>query len=174
MKAEFITEKPILGTSTAGEAIISFKANLGAIESLEALNGESFLVSVSTIGKDRTLSQNGYMWELVGEIGKSIGLPKEEVYRKYLKDYGKYISITIPHRDTEGFARYWESKGIGWMVEMISEGANDTLLAYAGSSSYTREEMDPLMEAIVSDCREMGLPTMGDSDISLLENANGK
>ena len=79
---------PRVAIALDGTAEITFRAPRSALQGLEALKGKELIVKVASYSKRRSLSQNAYMWVLIGELSSKLGIPKEEVYRNYIKDYG--------------------------------------------------------------------------------------
>lgn len=73
----------------------------------------------------------------------------------------------------DSFIKYWTSLGLGWVVDTTTsklEGCTN-VLAYKGTSEYTKEEMSVLLGQVVKDCQDQGIPTKREEEIeSLLES----
>lgn len=173
---EFKAEaNPRISLTLDGFAEITFKTTRGALPSLEDLKDKDLLVKVSSFSKRRSLSQNAYMWVLLGEIADCLKLSKEEVYKNYIKDYGKYEVLPIKNEAVETFIKIWKGHGLGWVAEELRESklsGYTNVIAYYGSSTYSSEDMTKLIEPIIRECEELGINTMSMADIMLLKNEN--
>ena len=129
-------------------------------------NGADF--EIKPVKKKRSLDSNAYLWILCDQIAQVIRSTKEEVYRMAITEVGKFIEMSFTSKnDMDDFVRWWQEKGIGWIVEMV-----DTELmivhAYIGSSRYTTQEMNVLIDNVVESARELGISTKSDEEIDSL------
>lgn len=116
------------------------------------------------VKKKRSLSANGYAWLLFDEIAKKVGTTKEKVYRQAINDVGVFSEITFSSKEALiGFKKYWQSNGIGWLTRTMDD---TTLLAFYGSSTYSKEDMSRLIEWAIDNCKNLGIPTMSDDELS--------
>ena len=166
---EFKSSKPsLMLNSLTNEGIVSFKVEPYVIKELEKLSDKEYIVKLSVSNKKRTHTQNSYMWVLLGEISKKINIPKNEVYKNYIRDYGVYKALPIKTDAVDSFIDKWEKGGLGWVCEVSRDSklnGYSLVLAYFGSSTYTIDEMKNLIEPIVYDCNEMGIITEPISNI---------
>lgn len=154
---------------------ITFTTSRSAIKGFESLKDKELSVVVKNFSKRRSLSQNAYLWVLLDEIGKKLGKSKEDVYRAYIKDYGVFEILPLKNEAANSFITKWSKNGIGWVCENLGESKLDgftKIIAYYGSSTYTSAEMQRLLDAVVMDCKELGVETMAIKDIMLLKNEN--
>lgn len=172
---EFKSNYPHISLNLEGNAEITFVASKSVLADLETFKDKELLISVKTFSKRRSLSQNAYMWFLLGELAIKLHLPKEEVYKNYIKDYGLFEIIPIKDQAVEMFVKTWKSRGLGWVSEAlkpskIAEYTN--VIVYYGTSIYQSKDMRRIIEAIIKDCKEFNISTMSLSDIMLLKNEN--
>ena len=100
----------------------------------------------------RTLSANAYMWVLIGKIAEATNIPKDEVYRKHIREMGVYRVIEINNDAAETFITAWAMHGAGWICEKTEIGSERTLInAYYGSSVYSKKQMARLIDSVVQD-----------------------
>lgn len=107
--------------------------------------------------KKRSLEANALLWACLGEIAAALRADKWEVYLLMLKRYGKYTYICVKPNMVEAVKSYWrECEDIG----PIKIGGKDAeqLLCYFGSSTYNTKEMSVLLDGVISEMKEMGLP----------------
>lgn len=170
---EFSTTSPRMAVNMKGRLEITFETEKGVAGLFEALDGE-LEVRVSRKTKKRTLTQNAYLWVLIGELAAKLGIGKSETYRSYVKDYGPYEVLPVKEEAADRFVRNWEGRGLGWVCERIGSKLDGyvNVIAYYGSSSYDSKEMARMIDAVVNDCQEQGIQTMSMRDIMLLANEN--
>lgn len=158
-----------------GRAEVTFAADRGAVPELEALKGKELDLVAKPHAPKRSLTQNAYMWVLLGDLAKVLKTSKEEVYRAYIRDYGQYEVLPIKDEAVERFVRLWQCRGLGWVCEAIRASkitGYTNIIAYYGTSSYNSKEMSALIDAVVADCQEQGITTMSAEDIKRLRNEN--
>ena len=121
-------------------------------------------VSVKEYRQKRSLDANAYFWVLCDRLAEYLKIPKEEIYKRYIRSVGgnSYIS---PVRNTEKdkAIRFWESHGLGWFCEDTgsSKLAGCTnIIFYAGSSTFDTAQMSRLIDSIVQDCKAVGIETL--------------
>ena len=119
-------------------------------------------VSIKEHREKRSKNANSYMWELVTQIADVIGSTKEEVYLQELKRYGQSMMIPVksgnPGQRPDGYFKYYEFNQKGY----IKNVPVDWYIVYKGSSDYDTKEMSILLNGIVSDCKELDIPTLED------------
>lgn len=119
--------------------------------------------------KKRSLSANAYCWVVCDSIAKAIHSTKEEVYRLAVARVGRYETLEISLKALPHFKQVWESRGIGWIVDTISQdGFTATVFAYYGSSTYTTSEMARLIDYLVGEAKDLKIDVMTPSERSLL------
>lgn len=131
--------------------------------------GEYELVKVT---KKRSLDANAYCWVLCTMIAQALGESKEEVYQRAIQEGDQFFPCCVNDEDYDSFVRAWESRGIGWRVQLVDDpgyGAK-TVFAYYGSSVYDKKAMHRLIDNLVQDAQSMGLEVMQEEELrSLLE-----
>lgn len=121
----------------------------------------------------RSLNANAYLWLLLGELQEKLKIPKEDIYRQYIYSSGSYDVYCMKKEALDTFVKAWTSQGLGWVVDTTESKIKGCInvLAYRGTSDYTKEEMATLLSQVVDDCIEQGIPTKRQEDIdSLLED----
>lgn len=151
---------------------ITEKSNLAQFQRLE---DKKYIVEIKKYSKKRSLSQNSYLWVLLDELGKKLQMSKEEVYKKYISDYGVFEIIPIKNEAVDRFVKSWCNNGLGYLCRDMGESkvkGFTNLMVFYGTSSYTTQEMTRILEAVIMDCEEMDIDTMPLKDILLLGNDN--
>lgn len=158
-----------------GMAEITFRTAKSALPSLEGLRDKDLSVKVNSFAKRRSLSQNAYMWVLIGELSAKLNISKEEVYKNFIRDYGNFEILPIKREAVDTFMKIWRGHGLGWVCEILKESKLSgyvNVIAYYGSSTYSSQDMSRLIEPIVEECEAQDINTMSLKDIMLLRNEN--
>ena len=136
------------------------------------IDGKVYEVSINEHRKKRSLDANAYCWLLIGKIAAKVGMPKEAVYREMIRDVGdNYEVIPIRNDAVEKWIENWQSKGIGWVCDILGESKIDgytNVITYYGSSTYDSLQMSQLINLIVNECHDLGIETMTPAELSLL------
>lgn len=150
------------------KAVISFTVHAKEINELPDIS-KPVMVEITPVKKKRSLNANSYAWLLMDKIATVIRSTKEEVYRKAIKEVGVFTDIAVRAEGYNKLKTEWERKGIGYLVEIISETSFVTdCRMYYGSSTYNSSEMARLIEWVVDEAEELGIDTMTPKDRSLL------
>lgn len=141
------------------------------------LNGKQLDISLKIRRNKRSTNANAYAWELIDNIAEKTGIRKVEIYREAIKNIGGVSEIVcVPNRAVETFVKVWNDKGIGWMAETMDsklKGCTNVLITY-GSSVYDTAQMSRLIDLLVQDAKELGIPTQNNDRIkSLIEDWKG-
>lgn len=112
----------------------------------------------------RSLNANALLWKCLGDIANAIHSDKWTVYLQMLKRYGTYTYICVKPEAVEGIKKQWrevEEVGRGLMngVESVQ------LLCYFGSSTMNTSEFSRLLDGVISELEEMGLPSPGQEEL---------
>ena len=149
----------------SGEWIVSFVTRDDPRPIFEKLKDAIVELDIFKPKSKRSKTANDFCWAMCTDIGNALTppLPKEEVYRKAIRDVGVYHRIPVRPQDVEGFCRRWATKGIGWFADVIDdvwiEGRLYKLVfAYWGTSTYDSTEMSRLLDYLKQDMENMGLP----------------
>lgn len=173
---EFKTKKPEIKLLFNGKVEISFTCNKSILKQFESFKEDIDLtVQIKEYRRKRSLSQNAYLWVLLDEIAKVINSTKEEVYKELVKDYGVFIIIPLKDEEVKRFNHNWSKNGLGWFTQSMGKSklkGYTNLIAYYGSSIYNTKEMARLIDAVINECEELGIPTMTLDEIMLLKNDN--
>lgn len=145
-----------------GEWIVSFVTRDNPVSMYYRLKDHEVNVEIKRATKPRSLDANAFCWALCSDIGKAITppVPKEEVYRKAIREVGEYEPLPIKAEAVETFQRRWSSKGTGWFAEVIDDSklpGYKLVFAYYGSSTYDTAAMSKLIDYLVDEAQQMDL-----------------
>lgn len=119
----------------------------------------------------RSLEANAYAWVLLDKLSAALQTPKEELYKRYIRDIGGVSEVYSGETEAiKKLSREWESTGLGAQAEMFpspKEGQTNVILYY-GSHTYDTAQMSRLIDSIVQDCQAIGIETKTEEEINSL------
>ena len=121
--------------------------------------------------KKRSLNANAFCWDLCTRIGAAVGIAKEDVYRRSIREVGNYTPLPIKMEAVEEFQRIWSGHGVGWFADVIDNSkmpGYKLLFAYHGSSTYDTAQMSRLIDNLIQDANAIGIETLSERERSLL------
>ncbi len=141
---------------------------------LEELNGLKVNLDLKKYNP-KSNNINAYLWVLLGELQEKLRIPKEDIYREYIRHCGVYEVVPIRDVALDKFIESWSQNGLGWICETTKSKLDGytNVHAYYGTSVYSNSEMAMLVDQVVQDCVELGIPTKPKEEIeSLLKEWN--
>lgn len=151
-----------------GSTKMEFLVKGDIVSTLEKYLDRKLFLDMKT--EKRSLNANGYLWVLLGELQEKLKIPKEEIYKEYIRRCGVYQVLPIKDEAVERFVEIWRGNGLGWVCETQKSKLKGftNVIAYYGTSQYSREEMQVLLSEVVDDCVENGIPTKREEEINKL------
>lgn len=120
--------------------------------------------------KNRSLNANAYAWKLITDIANTVNASKEAVYMTMLKRYGQSELISVlSHILIDGYLKYYEEAG----ESTLNGKSFKHYKIYKGSSEYDTREMAILIDGIVSEAKELGIPTETPEEIERIKSLWG-
>ena len=140
--------------------MLSFTGNIEKIKQKLFLldKNKIYDVEIKQHREKRSLNANSYCWKLCTEIASVLNSDKDSIYVLMLKRYGVSDLIPISNEvPVEDYFKYYdvESKTDKYTWYKV----------YKGSSQYDTKEMSVLLNGIVSECKELDIPTKEDLEI---------
>lgn len=123
----------------------------------DELKGKDLEISVKVFRQKRSLDQNSYAWVLIGKMADKLRTSKDEVYLTMLKRYGQGGVIKVSPKNEQAILsalKYYERH------EKLYTDTDKYYRIWAGSSGYNTEEMTIFVDGIISEAKEMGIPTL--------------
>lgn len=167
----YATGKPLLTVEADGNVTTLFQM----FDDLKAAEKLSF--KVGKFRNRRSLDANAYCFVLIGKIAEKTNVPKEEVYRKAVKEIGgNYDVVCVQDKAVEALCQAWSKMGLGWQTDTFPskiEGCTNVAMYY-GSSTYDVPTMSRLIDNIVQDCKALGIETKSSEELESLLGEWGK
>jgi Fe-S oxidoreductase len=137
------------------------------IDKLKGLIGVRQRFSIKDLFKARTKTANAYLWELIGklanELQKTDGkVSKERLYQDYIRHHGRSVDYALDPAPAKAMKALWENYGLGWFTDLIDTEPDGKQLIrfYYGSSCYSSKRFNRLIDAVIQDCKAMGIETI--------------
>lgn len=122
-----------------------------------------YTVEVKEKREKRSLDANAYFWKLISDLAEAVGSTKEELYLRYVKDFGPFRDFVLTEEEAKTFRTAWSMLGSGWPTEQVDftpDGEKVVVRAYYGSSTYNTRQMSRLIDSVVEDCNAVGVETL--------------
>ena len=134
-------------------------------------SAEKLTIKIGKFKQKRSLDANAYCFVLIGKIAEKTNVPKEEVYRKAVKEIGgNYDVVCVQDKALEALCESWKKMGLGWQTDTFPskiDGCTNVALYY-GSSTYDVSTMSRLIDNIVQDCKALGIETKSSEELESL------
>ena len=125
--------------------------------------------------KKRSLDANAYAWVLINKIADALRITPIEIYRQAIQNVsGNYEVIPVKAEAADHFKQIWEQQGLGWPCVDMGKSKIDgyrNLRAYYGSSTFSVQQMQVLIDNLVQDCRALDIEVKSDEEIASLMGA---
>lgn len=156
-----------------GQAQITLQAEPNVLQEIEKLKDCGDLSCVLKKWRNtRSLDANSYMWVLLTKLSEVLSISKDELYQGYIRQYGKSVDYQIINDAVKTMLGVWNTYGLGWFAEKVDDGKeeNTSLIRfYYGSSCYSTKRMAKLIDAIVQDCKALGIETATPDEIATMK-----
>ena len=119
----------------------------------------------------RSLTANAYYWSLLNQLASVMRLNNEKVHFMMLQRYGQYEVISVRSDiDLQGYFKYY--KEIGHGTVQGKEFCHYKI--YKGSSEMNSKEFSVLLDGLISECEEQGIPVLTPDEVAKLKYIEGK
>lgn len=122
-------------------------------------SGKPMEFTIKKPEEDKTQKQLGSAWAAMREMADALGVPKDEIYRHMIRDYGKSTVVMVPLVDAERVIELHSSASNGNFGEVMGKAQQDKNCAIVqlwwGLSSYNKEEMSAFLDGLVKEHDEM-------------------
>ena len=139
---------------------------------------DKITIELKPYREKRSRDANSFFWLLCGKLAAKLRIPKEDIYREYVREIGgNYYTTCFKEDEVQAACDCWSRNGLGWIYDILPSKLNGCKIAllYYGSSEYDTAQMSRLIELAVYDCKENGIETATPNEIAdmlnLWENA---
>ena len=146
-----------------------------AMAIVRKMKPKPYEMTVKERKKKRSNDANAKLWALLSDLSVVLHIPPEEIYQGYIPDVGgNYKIIPVKPQEIPEWEKDWCKDHIGRMIDDMGpcmskdlEGYHNLKL-YRGSSEYDSATFSRLMDLVLQDCRQLGIETLSERELSLL------
>ena len=128
-------------------------------------------VEIKKAANKRSRDANALAWVLIDKLSEKTHIGKTEIYRNAIREIGGVSELVcVQDKAVERLRSGWEKNGIGWQTEVATSklpGCTNVILYY-GSSTYDTAQMSRLLDLLIQECEQQGIPTLRDEADVLL------
>lgn len=147
---------------TENSVEISFRTHQNDvfIQKLLTYMDKELNIKINEDSELRSNNQNSLLWKFIGKLGDKLNRPAIDIYRDYIRDYGIFRDYEMVNEAINTMVGSWEQNGIGWFTDIVDAGNEKSIVRfYYGSSCYGTKKFNKLIDAVLLDCEEQGIPT---------------
>lgn len=134
--------------------------------------GKELSVEIKQFRQKRSLDANAYMWVLLSKLAAELNADKDDLYLIMLERYGVFTHIIVKPGVADKVKQEWRTvRELGEVT--INGKVGVQLQCFFGSSLYDSKQMATLIDGVVYECKELGIETMTEQEISGLKSSWG-
>lgn len=114
----------------------------------------------------RSLTANAYYWSLLNQLASVMRTSSDEAHFLMLQRYGQYEVISVRSDiDLQGYFKYYKEIGHGTV-----QGKDFChYKIYKRSSEMDSKEFSILLDGLISECEEQGIPVLTPDEVAKLK-----
>lgn len=161
-----------------GEWIVSFTTREDPGSLFDELKDVPVRVEIKKASKHRSLSANNYAWVLIDKLAEKTGKSTTEIYKAMIIEIGGVSDYYgVKEAAYEAFCDLWTQGHLGRQVEIIPGSEKPgwvNVRAWKGSSDFDSAQMARLIDLLVQEAENQGIPTVPDKEIERMKSQWGK
>ena len=161
-----------------GDWLVSFTTREDPREMFDDMSDNPVRIDIRKASKHRSLSANAYAWVLIDKIAEKTGISVTEVYRNAIREIGGVSDLYgVKEEAYEAFKQLWIGDHLGRQVEIIPGSSKPGWLnvkAWKGSSDFDSVQMHRLIESLIQEAEQQGIPTVSDAEAERMLSQWGK
>lgn len=130
---------------------------------------KTYTAEIKEYREKRSLNANAYFWVLLTKLAAKLGIPKNELYREFIRGIGdNFYVLLVKTSEINDVMQSWQHNGIGWVADDLGQCDDEYsyVMFYKGSSTYNTRQMSNLIELVVAECKEQGIETKTPDEIA--------
>lgn len=114
----------------------------------------------------RTLTQNSYYWALCNEVSKAVKVPPESVHKDIIINFAPSELVVVKSEiDVSRIFKYYQKL----RETKINDVDFTVYKLYIGSSKMSKNEFSLILDGIIQECEQLGIPTLTKNEIEQLK-----
>lgn len=138
---------------------------------LEDLLDKDLDITITKHREKRSLDANAMLWACLGEMASALRTDNWSMYLYELERYGKFTHILVRPDMVEAVKKQWRETKVVGETEVMDDGELKPMvqmICFFGSSTYDTAEFSRLLDGVISDMKDLGLPAPPDGDMKRL------
>lgn len=125
--------------------------------------------------KKRSLTANGYYQSLLDELKGVLGTSRDELHQQLLERYSEAATDEDGKHIVIGLRRDISPKSLpGHWLFYKDKGNTSYYIRLVGSSEMDSKQMSHLLDGLISECQEVGIPTLTSTQLARLRGYEPK
>lgn len=150
---------PNISFTAEGKPLVTLEINerAFALQLIDSLHlKEKLSIKIDEYSELRSTKANAYAWTLIGKIADKLRLSKDDIYLQMLRRYGQSdIVSVVANIPVKHYFKYYEEAGESTLKGKLFKHYK----VYKGSSEMTTREMSVFIDGIISEAKELNIPT---------------
>lgn len=161
-----------------GEWLVSFTTRDDPGNIFDDLKETAVRIDIKKAANHRSLSANNYAWVLIDQIAEITGKTTTEVYQNAIREIGGISDYYgVREEAIDAFCDLWVGDHLGRQVIVIPGSTKPgwvNVRAYKGSSDFDTAQMARLIDSLIQDAENLGIPTISDKEVERMVGKWGK
>lgn len=171
-KGKFVNASRNLST---GRFNITFELTEGNIKDLDKISSnKDLIIQAKQYYNKRSLDSNAYAWVLMQKIAEVTGEDKMEIYIRCLQRYSRAFTHLIVRPEVIPRIQEMFRVCIDLGEVTVNGKTGHQLQCYFGSSTFNTKEMSVFIDGIISECHDLDIEVLPDSEVERLKKEWGR
>ena len=174
---DYYTKKPII------TLVLEDKTNL--VEWANQLTGKDLDLELRAHSDDRSLEANGFYWALIGKLAAYLKRGYAETHNMIMQDYGTDmvvrgypITVDLPEDEETELSVMKDKTNHLRPTDRVFYGTDGVLyrtyIARKPSHTCNKTEFSRLIDGLITECNDRGIPTISDEEYERMMANYGK
>lgn len=138
-------------------------------EQLDELKDQPVELTIKPIHAGRSRNANAYLWTMLTQLQNAGFGNAVTLYKRYIRENGVSVAYELPERAFGTYEITFTHMGLGFQIErtgdsMMTGKHGETIptvqfVQYYGSHVYNKKQMNRLLDAVIQDCKAVGIQT---------------
>ena len=170
---EITFKNSMLSITADGSALLMLtipKDQKRLYDDLRAFDNDKLkLVTIDYFKEKKSKDANSGFWLMCDRIAKKLGNIKDNIYVDMVKKYGVWDDIIITseawpiyekRHNNSSSVNFSKEHSLCDVVESYSKGGQGwvKIRSYPGTSVYSKEDFKPLLDGVIEEAKELGIP----------------
>lgn len=144
--------------------LIILEVKEGNIEDLDNVLHRDLSIQIETWREPKSAEANRLFWHCISKIAKEKNQSKWKTYLQVLKDYGEYTYVCVKPEAVDAMKEQWRECEVIGDLKINGKDAVQ-LLCYYGISSYNTKEFANIIDSVIAEMKDAGIPTPADEEL---------